>query len=280
MKRIFCNLPRLLTAALDGASALRALGQEAKFRKALRTSVRLGAFALAGVLAGCGAKESASKEAQTESVQVPQFSAKKGLLLPDETRRSLNLKLVEVTEQKVSATLDLQLRVYQVAGATGLASGMIMPEEAKQLKVGQAVQIRTGESNAVPAKVFKISDPFEKAAGLIEVIVEIQNRSDSIAVGGFLQASVTLDSAEKVVSIPRVALLECSEGSFVYTVSGDCLVRTAVKVGTINHEFVEIKDGLYSGDQVALQPVISLWLTELAAVKGGQACCVEPPKGR
>jgi hypothetical protein len=43
---------------------------------------------------------------------------------------------------------------------------------------------------------------------------------------------------------------------------------------------VEIKDGLYAGDQVVLQPVMSLWLTELAAVKGGQACCVVPAKGK
>jgi hypothetical protein len=25
---------------------------------------------------------------------------------------------------------------------------------------------------------------------------------------------------------------------------------------------------------------MSLWLTELAAIKGGQACCAEPPKGK
>jgi len=85
---------------------------------------------------------------------------------------------------------------------------------------------------------------------------------------------------ENVASIPRSALLSCSEGYFVYTVSGEHLVRTAVKVGGGNDAFVEITDGLYSGDEVVLQPVMSLWMTELAAVKGGQACCAEPPKGK
>ena len=50
--------------------------------------------------------------------------------------------------------------------------------------------------------------------------------------------------------------------------------------GTMLQEFVEITDGLYAGDQVVAQPVMSLWLTELASVKGGQACCVAPPKGK
>ena len=57
-------------------------------------------------------------------------------------------------------------------------------------------------------------------------------------------------------------------------------MRTPVKVGASSADFVEIKDGLYAGDQVVLQPVMSLWLTELAAVKGGQACCAVPAKGK
>ena len=280
MKRRICSLPFLLNAVLEAASALQAFGQKARFHRILRPSPVLGGFVLAGVLAGCGGKPSASPEEATSSTEVPQFRAKRGLQLPAATRRSLDLKIIEVTEQKVSATLDLQLRIYQVADGTGLASSMVAPEEARQLKAGQAVQIRSGQSNAIPGKISKVSGQFEKAAGSVEVIVEIPNRPDTSAVGEFVQASVTLDSAEKAVSIPRAALLECSEGYFVYTVSGDCLVRAAVKVGAINHEFVEIKDGLYSGDQVALQPVMSLWLTELAAVKGGQACCVEPPRGK
>ena len=83
-----------------------------------------------------------------------------------------------------------------------------------------------------------------------------------------------------MVTIPRSALLECSDGHSVYTVSGEHLVRTPVKAGAVHGEVVEIKEGLYAGDQVVLEPVMSLWMTELAAVKGGQACCVEPAKGK
>jgi cobalt-zinc-cadmium efflux system membrane fusion protein len=115
---------------------------------------------------------------------------------------------------------------------------------------------------------------------MIEVLAEIPNTTDDLAVGAFLQASGTLESVASVVTIPRAALLQCSDGYSVYTVSGEHLLRTPVKIGATSADFVEIKDGLYAGDQVVLQPVMSLWMTELAAVKGGQACCAVPAKGK
>ena len=72
--------------------------------------------------------------------------------------------------------------------------------------------------------------------------------------------------------LPRAALLQTAEGNFVYTVSGERFVRAAVKVGVLNDEFVEITDGLYAGDQVAAQPVMTLWLAELQSLRGGKAC--------
>jgi hypothetical protein len=226
-------------------------------------------------LAGCQPKpgESAAGE---EPVEIgPKYSAKNGLLVPDETRRSLGLKIVEVTEQKVPATLDVQLRVYQNGKESILASATVTPEEAKTLKRGQVVRARSNGASFT-GSVTGVSDQLQKATGMAEVTVEIGNTSGASAFGAFLSASIDLESAATVVAIPRAALLECSDGHSVYTVSGEHLMRAPVKVGAISGDLVEIKDGLYAGDQVVLQPVMSLWMTELAAVKGGQACCVMP----
>lgn len=241
----------------------------------------IGMAALAGVglLAGCGARSSVPAEGESAAMAVPQFSAKKGLLLPDTTRRALGLTMAEVTERKMASALEVSLRVYQVAGGVGLASGMVAPEQAKRLQKGQAVEMRVGDK-AVAGKVVQVSDELQRATGFLEVLVEIPDAGEGLAVGTFVQARVPRESSESVVTIPRAALLGCSEGQFVYTVSGEHLVRTTVKVGASNKDWVEIVDGLYAGDQVVAEPVMSLWLTELAAVKGGQACCAEPPKGK
>ena len=128
--------------------------------------------------------------------------------------------------------------------------------------------------------VAKLDDRFIKATGSSELLVEIPGAQGGIRVGSRLNASIESEGSEAAVTIPKEALLKCSQGHFVYAVSGEHFVRTPVKVGAINEKIVEIKDGPYAGDQVVVQPVMSLWMTELAAVKGGQACCVEPPKGK
>lgn len=229
-------------------------------------------------LAGCQKKS--GEAASGETVEVgPKYSAKDGLSVPPETRLSLGLKIVEVTEQKVPATVEVQLRVYQNGGQSILASASVTTEEAKLLKRGLTVQARSGDV-ILAGRVLRVNDELLKATGTAEVLIEFDNTSSAPAVGAFLSASVTLDTNADVVTIPRAALLECSDGNSVYTVSGDNFVRAQVKVGAVSGDLVEIKDGLYAGDQVVLQPVMSLWMTELAAVKGGQACCAVPAKGK
>lgn len=242
--------------------------------------MKYAALLLAVMLAGCGREAVETTVAETMVVFGPQFSAKNGLLLPDDTRQSLGLKIVEVTEQKVPAIIEVQLRVYQTDDNASRASGTVTPEQAKLLKLGQSLQIHAGEGKSITGKVTALNDQLQKATGMIEVLAETPGASEVAAMGKFLQAEIALDSNDSVVSIPRAALLQCSDGYSVYTVNGEHLVRTPVKVGASNSDLVEIKDGLYTGDQVVLQPVMSLWMTELAAVKGGQACCAVPAKGK
>jgi hypothetical protein len=245
-----------------------------------RPFMKYAAMLLAVLLTGCGRKAVETTGEEVTVVLGPQYSAKKGLLLPEDTRRSLGVKTVEVVEQKVPSTIEVQLRIYQAGDQASLASGTVTPEQAKLLKPGQSLLIHRGDGKSFSGKVTALNDQLQKATGMIEVLTEIPGISAGPAAGLFLQADIALDSNESVVSVPRSALLQCSDGYSVYTVSGEHLVRTPVKVGASNSDLVEIKDGLYGGDLVVLQPVMSLWMTELAAVKGGQACCAPPPKGK
>jgi len=239
----------------------------------------ISALALVAV-AGCKPKpgESAVGEATVEIG--PKYSAKNGLHVPVDTRLALGLKTVEVSEQTVPATLELPLRVYRSAASVWLASGTVTPEQANVLKAGQAVQVLASDGRKLPANVASVRAELQQATGTAELLVEIPHAAEPLAIGAFVQAIVSLETGESAITIPRAALLLCSDGHSVYTVSGDSFVRTSIKVGAMSGDLVEIKDGLYEGDQVVLQPVLSLWLTELAAVKGGQACCIMPAKGK
>lgn len=210
----------------------------------------------------------------------PEYSASKGLFVPEETRRSLGLELADLTEQKIPTSLDFPLRVYRVSGDTSFASGQLAPRlQAMRLQPGQELRVRTREGRELPAKVATLTPQPRTAGSFHEILVEIAGSAAAPA-GTFVTAMVTLDPDEAAAAVPRSALVESTEGSFVYTVSGDHFVRTPVEVGARNADTAEITGGLYAGDQVVARGAMALWLTELAAIKGGHACCIIPPKGK
>lgn len=85
-------------------------------------------------------------------------------------------------------------------------------------------------------------------------------------------ASHTFVSGSEVAAIPADALLRTVKGDFVYVANGDWFLRTPVKVGATDATHVEIKDGLYEGDTVAVKGVRGLSLAELQALNGGVGC--------
>jgi hypothetical protein len=233
----------------------------------------------AAFLAGCQPK-SADVAALVETIVVgPEYSPSKGLFVPDDTREAIGLKIVDVGEQKLSAVAEVSLRIYANTREGIRASGLVSSEQAKLLKPGQSLQVRTSDGRDVPAKLVTVDDKMQAGSGSAELLVEFAPSSD-LAVGAFVRATLTTEGTGPVATVPHSALVKGTEGYFVYAVSGKHFVRTPVKVGTLTADAAEIKEGLYTGDQVVSQAAMSLWMTELAAVKGGQACCALPVKGK
>jgi multidrug efflux pump subunit AcrA (membrane-fusion protein) len=98
-----------------------------------------------------------------------------------------------------------------------------------------------------------------------------------------LTATFLIGEPRPVLVVSRSALLTAAEGTFVYAVNGTHFTRTKIKIGATTDGFVEVEDGLYSGDKVVAKGMESLWLIELSALKGGKPCCAvprrEPPSG-
>lgn len=239
---------------------------------------RLIACALIGLIVGC--RPGVDTPHHQDDIAAPSFSEKSGLFLPEATKQSLDLKLAEVAEQTVETSLSPSLRVYEVNPRQILATGVLTPEQSSQLKPGQLIEAKLSDGSTLTGTVRAIRTEMRHATGSDELLVEFAGATTNLAVGDFFSATARTGSDVKAVTIPRQALLQNSEGQFAYTVSGAHFVRTPIKTGASNDALIEVTDGLYAGDQVVLQPVQSLWLAELAAVKGGQACCVTPPKGK
>ena len=107
-----------------------------------------------------------------------------------------------------------------------------------------------------------------------ELLISIDDPNRTLSSGKFITVRFTIGSANPVTVVPREALLQTTGGDFVYAVNGQRFVLTKVKLGATSEKQVEIVDGLYAGDKIVVHPVMTLWMTQLHYVNGGDACCI------
>jgi hypothetical protein len=238
------------------------------------------------VLLPCGCSrqgENAAPEATAEESGVS-FNAKSGLRVPPETAKFIGLKVADVEERQIVAALEFSAQVYRAANeaqfaslqpailATALVSGAVSPAQAALLREGQAVTVKAEGASNLTARIQAMNRSLVQSNAPVEVLVRIADSQARLARGTFVSVSVPLNGEKSVVSVPRAALLRTAEGDYVYTVSGERFVRAPVKLGMVNHEWAEVTDGLYAGDQIVVNPVMTLWLAELQSIRGGKAC--------
>lgn len=236
------------------------------------------------LLCGCGgetktevsaAKEEGGAHHGEHAGHGVEFSAGKGLSVPQITRDMLGVKIVDVEEGKASRTIELPLRVFKSVTQDGkavyLASGTTTTNDVIHLRAETKLDIKAADGSSAVGEVVSVENGSFASTGVPEVIVRV-SANENIGVGAFLTGSAAVTSAQDVVVIPEEALLKTAEGYFVYVVNGDNLFRTKVSVGGKGNGGAEITDGLYSGDRVVLQPVMPLWMAELQAIRGGKAC--------
>lgn len=209
-----------------------------------------------------------------------QYKKDKGVALTDGMKAAIGLKVAEVGEEKIAPSFTVALHVMADAGGiqrvafspvANAASGWLTTEQAAVVKPGMEVELST-ESPGAPRErgvVKGVEKAPYQTLGDFEVMVE---SAAPLQTGTRVLATFHAPAGEAVTAIPRSALLKTAEGNFVYAVNGDFYVRTPVKVGALSEDHAEITDGLYTGDQIVVTPVMPLWLAELQVLRGGKAC--------
>lgn len=240
------------------------------------------------LLIGCGHKQGDGQEEthgnddghghEEESPAGASFKPGKGVIVTEETKKLLNVEIADVTEQKVMNQLPFTMQVFGEKHHLGAnpedhsacdvhGSGLLSTVAAMDVKAGDLVEVLKDSDKPLLGAVLSVQKAL--AMGESEIVVGISNASSKLQAGEFVPARVDLPREEAVTAIPQTALLETSEGTFVYTVNGEAYFRTAVKIRAQSDGWVEVTDGLLPGDQVVVTPVKTLWLIELRATKGG-----------
>lgn len=246
------------------------------------------------VLIGCGHKEGDGHDHKKEAghgeedghghghaEETPSgasFKAGKGVTLTDETRKILGVEVADVSERELPNQIRFTVQVFGEKHHHGLnledhsgcdfhGAGFLATNSAASVKVGQPVQILKGSNAVLAGAVVAVQKSI--ALGESEIVVAVSNGPISLKPGEFIPAVIKTPRDNPVPAIPQSALLRTAEGTFAYVVNGNAYLRTPVKAGTEADGWVEVIDGLLSGDQVVTKPVQNLWLIELRATKGG-----------
>ena len=219
-----------------------------------------GALAAALLSSSCDESAASGNAAKPTPENGAQFREGQGISLTAEMKKSIGFKTAAVTEEEITSTITLDL----TASTRHEARSPLTPLQASSIKPGMEI-IRDSSKGTVQS-VEKI--PFG-APGDHEVIVHF---TDPLAPGNSHQGTINIPATGPVAAVPASALLTTAEGTFVYALNEKAYIRTPVKTGASNDKFVEITDGLYSGDEIVTTPVMSLWMAELQVLRGGKAC--------
>ena len=229
--------------------------------------------------------DSAKHEGHGHEEGSANFEAGKGILLSKESLESVGVKTAEVEEHDVRPAFSVRAQVFRSADEKSsmggqyrrgfaYASASLPLSWRETFQGGAKVSVKKGETSDgdVSARVVKMDESLQTATRSIEALLEIPDESTSFPIGTFVAVTFSADKARSAIAIPSSALLRASEGNFVYVQNGRHLLRTAVKVGASDGNWIEITDGLLPGDVVAVSAVEPLWTIELRAVKGGGHC--------
>ena len=230
-------------------------------------------------LAGCGRQEIAGDAQPDQAAESGvSYSSKNGLLLSPATSRFIGLETAEVSERPISATREITARVFRAATTKephALASAVVSAADAAMFRPGQA-SLRTPTSPA--AEVLQLDRSGEPQTGMVEAILRVSDAARALSDGGFVTVRFADGSTNAVTVVPNTALFHTTTGDFVYLENGAHFARALVTVGRTDGEFTEITDGLLAGDRVVVKSVMTLWMTELHNVNGGDACCIKQEK--
>jgi hypothetical protein len=226
---------------------------------------------VAVALTGC---REAEKPA-SENVSVSLFKQGKGVLFSEETKKLLGIEVAEVVERPMQHRVERAAQVYRagVDGGPGSAVLLLESEEAAALTAGKPVQIKREQKPELAGKLVRLDGRAKAALGQMEGIVEFADPQKEFEAGQSVTVAFTIGEPKQALVVPESAVLVASDGSYVYAVNGTHLTRTRVKTAAVSEGWVEVQDGLYAGDSVAVKGVQNVWLVELSAIKGGTPCC-------
>ena len=174
--------------------------------------------------------------------------------------------------------VQINTPIFTIVDNSRLEATLNAPErEIEVLKAGQAVQLAV---DALPGKTFegridRVSPVVDSGSGTFRVVCAFDGGGE-LQPGMFGRIRINYDQRADALAIPRTALLDDGSAPAVFTVRGGKAVRTELKLGYIDGEWVEVRHGLREGDPVVVAGKAALREGSAVQVIGAGAAAAKP----
>jgi RND family efflux transporter MFP subunit len=151
--------------------------------------------------------------------------------------------------------LKVQTPVMVIVNVDPLRARLKAPEKmVSWVRVGQEVTISVEAyaDRAFKGKITRINPSVEQQTRSFEVEALIENNDGALKPGFFVKAVIPSSNVASALFVPQDALLYVYGVYKVFVIEGNTLKEKEVKIGERAGDDVEILEGVFEGDRVAL----------------------------
>jgi RND family efflux transporter MFP subunit len=133
---------------------------------------------------------------------------------------------------------------------------LAVPErQAGAVRVDQAVELTVeGDDHKYSGRVARLSPVITENNRTLLIEAEVPNRDGKLRPGSFAKAEIIVEAGERIVTVPRDAIITFAGIDKVLTVAEGQAVEKRVRTGRRLGDQIEIVEGVAAGYQVIVDP--------------------------
>ncbi|MUV14817.1 efflux RND transporter periplasmic adaptor subunit [Noviluteimonas gilva] len=189
-----------------------------------------------------------------------------------------------IAERKIKDGNFVQINtpIFRIVDVSRLEATLNVPErEVATLQQGLKVDLAV---DALPGKKFagvidRIAPVVDSGSGTFRVICSFDG-GGALQPGMFGRIRIDYDQRTDALVVPRIALLEDEGDPAVFAVKQGKAVRVPIKLGYLDGQWAEVRQGLKVGDQVVTAGKVALREGSPVQIVGDQAKPATPVAGK
>ena len=196
------------------------------------------------------AESDESADAQLASIQVQMDNLKKNI--SDCTVTSPMTGVIATRGVEKGSFASQAAPAYTVMDLSTIKVEVSVSEQVlNTIQVGDKVSVLMTAASETPltGTVATIA-PAAEQTGMYTVKVELDNKDGKIKSGMMAEVSFTMAASDDTILLPRNAVIEKDNETYVYLINNGKAKKTAVELGIEAEDTIEIKSGLKKGDNV------------------------------